>query len=139
MLDISPLATDCKPASHDRSESGDVAELPNGLDPVRHRIICEHFFGFRLVGAITAAEIIQDLAFRRKVQRLHAKGPRLVAELLSEIGAERSLTSLIKAKIEKYVDIDDAPALDATGGRDFPPDPLHEVDDVGAAGEADDG
>ena len=64
MLDISPLATDCKPASHDRSESGDVAELPNGLDPVRHRIICEHFFGFRPVGdvgrATTAVTSDQD-------------------------------------------------------------------------------
>ena len=137
MLDISPLATDCNPATQG-PEIGDFVELPPGLDPVRHRIIAEHFFGFRPVGAI-AAEIIQDLAFRRKVQRLHAKGPRLVAELLSEIGAERSLTSLIEAKIEKYVDIDDALALDAIGGRDFPPDPLHEVDDVGAAGEADDG
>lgn len=137
MLDISPLATDCKPASHDRSESGDVAELPNGLDPVRHRIICEHFFGFKPVGAI-AAEIVQDLAFRRKVQRLHAKGPRIIAELLAELGAERGLGTAIDQIVDHYLELDDA-ALDATNGRDFPPNPLHEVDDVGASGKADDG
>ena len=102
------------------------AEFPEGLDPVRHRIIATHVFGWRPVGVV-AAQVVQDLAFRRKVQRLHAKGPRLVAELLAEIGAERSLTSLIEAKIEKYVDIDDA-ALDATGARDLPPAPLHEVE-----------
>ena len=45
-------------------DSDTPVELPDGLDPVRHRIICEHFFGFRPVGdvgrATTAVTSDQD-------------------------------------------------------------------------------
>ncbi len=37
-----------------------------------------------------AAEHVADLKFRRAVERLHNLGPRATAELLAEIGAERS-------------------------------------------------
>ena len=136
MLNVTPQQPEINPTQG--PEIGDVVELPPGLDLARYRIIAEHFFGFRPVGAITAAEIIQDLAFRRKVQRLHAKGPRIIAELLAELGAECGLGTAIDQIVDHYLELDDA-ALDATNGRDFPPNPLHEVDGVGAFGEADDG
>ena len=100
--------------------------LPCDLDPERHRIILQHWYGIS-PASVVAAETVGDLRFRRQVERLHAKGPRLTAELLAEIGAERSLTSLIEAKVEKYADINDA-ALNLTGGRSFPPNPLHGVE-----------
>jgi hypothetical protein len=69
---------------------------------------------------------IADLRFRRQVERLYAKGPRVVGELLAELGAERSIQTIIDDKVAKYAALDDV-MLDAVGGRDFPPLPLHEV------------
>ncbi len=45
-------------------EAGANVGLPPGLDPVRHSIILLHWFGRRPVGAV-AAQVVQDLAFRR--------------------------------------------------------------------------
>ncbi len=109
-------------------KGGDIdtpAEFNDGLDPVRHRIIALHFFGWHPVGAI-AAQVLQDLAFRRKVKRLVAKGDRVVGEMLAELAADRNLGTVIDQLLDRYIDIDDA-ALDATNGRDFPPVPLHGV------------
>ena len=69
---------------------------------------------------------IADLRFRRQVKRLHARGPRVVAELLAELGAERGIQTIIDEKVDRYASINDA-ALDAIGGREFPPIPLHAV------------
>ena len=67
-----------------------------------------------------------DLRFRRQVERVHALGPRVTAELLAEIGAERNITTIIEQKIEKYavLDID---ALELAGGDQFPALPIHAV------------
>ena len=81
--------------------------------------------GPRLLGPI-AAQIVADLAFRRKVQRLHAKGARVLGELLAELGAERCLMSVIEAKLDRFLTVPDE-VLDAIRGHDFPPRPLHEV------------
>ena len=80
----------------------------------------------RAIGAI-AADVVADLRFRRQVERLHAKGPRLLAELLAELGAERSIQATIDEKVARYVDIP-TEALDAAGGNAFWPPPLHEVE-----------
>ena len=38
-----------------------------------------------------AANVVANLRFRRQVERLHRLGPRAIAELLAELGAERSI------------------------------------------------
>ena len=50
MLHITPLAPDCKPANHALPEVGVDAALLANLDPVRYRIILEHWFGIRAAG-----------------------------------------------------------------------------------------
>ena len=79
---------------------------------------------FRPIG--DAAEIVADLRFRRQVLRLHRLGPRVTAELLAELGAERSIMTLIDRKIDTYNEIDSG-TLEATGGGDFWQPPLREV------------
>ena len=80
---------------------------------------------FQPLGEV-AAKIVAGLRFRRKVVRLYDRGPRPIAELLAELGAEQSLSVEIERKIDQYLNVSDA-ALDAAGGRDLPPVPLHEA------------
>ena len=89
-----------------------------GAEPPR----CE---GFQSIGS-AAAEIVADLRFRQQVERLHALGPRVTAELLAEIGIERSIMPVINAKLRTYADIDPE-ALRAVGGDKFWPSPVREV------------
>ena len=79
----------------------------------------------RPIGPI-AAEVVADLRFRRQVQRLHALGARATAELLAEIGAERSITTIIERKLDTYAALD-PDAIEAAGGDKFWPVPIHEV------------
>ena len=74
-----------------------------------------------------AAEVVADLRFRRRVQRVHDRGVRVLAEMLAEIGAERSIQTVINRKLDRYAEIDPE-ALEATGGDDFWQPPLHGVD-----------
>ena len=106
-------------------DAGTHAELPLGFDPERWPIIATHFFGWRSVGNI-AAQIVQDIEFRRKAQLLHAKGPRLIAELLAEIAASHGLGTVIDQSLDRYLALDEA-ALDILNGRELPPIPLHEI------------
>ena len=69
---------------------------------------------------------IADVKYRRNIERLYLKGPRVVGELLAEIGAERSIQTIIDNKLSRYAEIDDT-ALAVTGGDRFPETPLHEV------------
>ena len=79
----------------------------------------------RSIGAI-AAEVVADIRFRRQVLRLHRLGPRATAELLAEIGAERSITTIIDRKLDTYAALDPE-AIEAAGGDKFWPVPIHEV------------
>jgi hypothetical protein len=79
-----------------------------------------------LIGTL-AAEIAADAAFRAKVAALYRRGPRLVAEMLAEIAAERALASYIDEKFNLFLALDDA-ALDVLSARDMPPAPLHKVE-----------
>ncbi len=79
----------------------------------------------RRIGAI-AAEIVADMKFRRRVQRLHGLGDRVLGEFLAEIGAERSIQTVINKKLDVYTELEPG-AVEATGGGDFWPAPLHEV------------
>ncbi len=81
--------------------------------------------GLRPIGEV-AAEIVANLRFRRQVVRLHRLGPRSMAELLAEIGAERSITTIIDRKLDRYAELDPE-TLEVTGGDGFWPLPLREV------------
>ncbi len=101
---------------------------PGNFDAATYPIIGEHFFGiepFRPIGSV-AAEIVADLKFRCQVLHLHRLGPRAVGELLAELGAERSIQTVIDQKLDTYAGLDPE-AIEATGGDDFWPPPLHEV------------
>ncbi len=80
---------------------------------------------FRPIGQI-AAEVVADMKFRRHVQQVHRLGDRVFGELLAEIGAERGIQTIIDQKLKKYASLEPE-ALEATGGDDFWPAPLHEV------------
>ena len=81
----------------------------------------------RPIGEI-AAEVVADLAFRRKVELLHSLGPRVTAELLAEIAAERGIQTVIDQKLDRYAELDPE-AIEATCADGFSPIPLHEVRD----------
>ncbi len=76
---------------------------------------------------LCAAEVVADLKFRRQVEHLHDLGPRVVGELLAEIGAERSIMTLIDRKIDTYAALKPE-ALKSTGGSGFWPAPLRQVE-----------
>ncbi len=75
---------------------------------------------------MTAPGVIADLRRQRHVQKLHRLGPRAIDALLIEIGAERSITTLIERKIERYAALD-ITALELAGGDRFPDPPISEV------------
>ena len=114
--------------NHEILPTGEHADLPANFDPKRLPIISRHWFGiepFRSVGEL-AAEIVIDLQFQHRIKRLHAKGPRLIAELLAELAASHSLGTVIDQSLDRYLALDDT-ALDIVNGRELPPIPLHEV------------
>ncbi len=116
-----PVAT----VSRDRAADS----VPADLDPGTHPIIAKHWFGvepLRPDGPI-AAEVVADLRFRRKVQRVHRLGDRVFGELLAEIGAERDITTIIDQKLDAYAEIEPE-VLKAAGGDDFSPVPIHGVE-----------
>ena len=83
------------------------------------------FEGLRPLGAL-AAEIVADLRFRRQVQRLHRQGDRVLGEFLAELGAERSIMTLIDQKLDRYTELEPE-ALEAAGGDGFWPVPVRKV------------
>src|SRR5580692_11094422 len=64
-----------------------------------------------------AAGIISDMVFRRCVEHL-CRRPRLVAKLLAEIAAERSIRVEVEDKLWRYCGLS-GEALEATGGDRF--------------------
>ncbi len=112
------------------NSDGSAAELtPANLDPATHPIISRHWFGVeppRAIGPI-AAEVVADLRFRRKVIRLHRRGPRAVTEYLAELGAELGVQTPIDQKLDAYLEVG-AAALEAAGGDEFWPAPVHGVE-----------
>ena len=101
--------------------------LPAGFDPATHPIIARHFFGVEPFPIRQAtSEVVANLRFRRQVQRLHGLGDRVLGEFLAEIGAERSIQTIIDKKLDTYVALDPE-ALEATGGDGFWPAPIREV------------
>jgi hypothetical protein len=88
---------------------------------MRPNVAEPHFQGF---GA-AAAEIVADLIFRRQVETLCAH-PRLMAELLAEIAAERSIRFEVEAKLNRFVSLPPL-VMEATGAGLFWPMPVRLV------------
>ena len=61
------------------------------------------------LGHITAA-IVADVRFRRKIERLRARGPRAVLEVFAEISAERSIGTVVDQTLDRHLAVSD-PAL----------------------------
>ncbi len=59
-----------------------------------------------LIGPL-CAQIVADLRFRRKVQRLLAKGDRLIVEMLAELGADRLIATIIDQMLDRYLGLAD--------------------------------
>ena len=75
---------------------------------------------------MTAPGGIADLRRQRHVRQLYRLGPRAIDALLIEIGAERSIMTLIERKVERYASLD-IDALGLVGGDRFPDPPIHVV------------
>ena len=101
---------------------------PAGFDPAAYPILARHWFGVepRRSADMIEADVIADLRRQRHVRKLHRLGPRVLDELLVEIGAERSITTIIERKIERYAALDPT-ALEALRGDRFSPLPIHGV------------
>ena len=82
--------------------------------------------GFRRIGPV-AAEVVADLRFRREVQRLHRRGDRVLAEAFAHLGAKHGIQTSVERTVEHYAEIDPE-ALEAAGGDDFWPAPIHGVE-----------
>jgi hypothetical protein len=67
-----------------------------------------------------------DARFARACERLHALGPRVLGELLTEIGA-RYLRTPIESLVEGYVKRLNRPALVELGIDTFPPAPFRVI------------
>ena len=101
---------------------------PADFDQGTHPIISRHWFGIeppRSAGRI-AAEVVADLQFRRQVIRLHRQGPRAVGEFLAGLGAELGVQTPIEQKLDTFAELEPE-TLEAAGGDDFWPAPLHQV------------
>ena len=84
-----------------------------------------------------AAEIVADIAFRRKLDQIHQRGPRAVGEVFAELGAERSIMSIIDQILDRHLAVSDQ-ALEIVGGNRLTPIPIHAAvnDDVPLSPEA---
>ena len=80
-----------------------------------------------------AATTVADVRFRHKIEKLHARGPRAVAEVLAEIGAERSIGTVVDQTLDRHLAVPEE-ALEATGGDRLPPAPLYAVNNTNEPG-----
>jgi hypothetical protein len=62
---------------------------------------------------------LSDLRFRRDVERVHRLGPRVLAELLGELGGKYLIGTPIEALVREYAKLD-LGTLCALGGDSFP-------------------
>ena len=71
-------------------------------------------------------DLVANLIFQRNVERLHALGPRVVGELLAEIGEQRSIQTFIEQRLAAYAALDPE-ILRELDGDQFPRPPLYGV------------
>jgi hypothetical protein len=73
-------------------------------------------------------DILRRLRRKRAIVALHRLGPRVLAELLDEIGRHHGIADDIGARVVAYAALDPA-MLRAVGADRFAPLPLHRVED----------
>jgi hypothetical protein len=83
--------------------------------------------GTRLNIAPTKPVNLLDARFARGCERLHKLGPRVLGELLAEIGARYLLRAPIEALVQWYVERLDREFLAELGIDQFPAPPLRSV------------
>ena len=118
--------TTARPSS--AKHSGANTALDN-FDPATHPILSRHWFGvepFRPIGTI-AADVVTNPQLRRLIERLYRLGPRVVGEAFAHPGAQHGIQTSVAQTIEHFVELDPE-TLEAVGGDDFPPLPIHEVE-----------
>lgn len=73
---------------------------PADFDPAAHPIIARHWFGIepRRSAGTTGVDFIADLRRQHHVRELHRLGPRVLDEMLLEIGAEHDITTDVERK-----------------------------------------
>ena len=71
-------------------------------------------------------DLVNELRFHCRVEKLHALGPRVVGELLAEIGEQRACRTFIDQRLEAYAALDPE-ILRELGGDQFPRPPLHKA------------
>ncbi len=84
------------------------------------------FATFWHIGSL-AADLVGNPRFRRQVEHLYSLGPRAIAELLAEIGAERGIRTVIDQKLDRFCQLRPE-ALSAAGGDRFPAVPVRLVE-----------
>lgn len=80
----------------------------------------------RPIGPI-AARIVCDLAYRRLVQKVHILGPRVLAELLAEIGCAHGIRGSIETRLRRYASLTPE-KLAVTGGNRWPAIPVYDIE-----------
>jgi hypothetical protein len=65
-------------------------------------------------------DIMADLTFQRHVGHLHALGPRVVGELLAQLGAEKNIRTAIDQMLARYAKLT-SEQVKAAGGDKWPP------------------
>ncbi len=81
--------------------------------------------GLRPIGEI-AAEVVADMKFHRQVEHLHRLGPRVLGELLTEIGEQRLCRTYLEQRVRRYAEIDPE-HLATLDAEHFPRPPIYEV------------
>ena len=71
-------------------------------------------------------DLVANLIFQRNVEKLHALGPRVVGELLAEIGEQRSCRTFIDQRLEAFAVLDPE-ILRELDSDQFPRPPLYGV------------
>jgi len=74
-----------------------------------------------------AATLFQDLALRRKLEELAARGPRLTAEFFCDLCARCSITTAAERQLDAFLALDED-ALDLLEAWALPVNPIRAVE-----------
>ena len=80
---------------------------------------------FQSIGRV-AAEIVANPRFQRQVEHLHRLGFRALGEFLAALAVELNAQIPIDKKLSTFAELD-REVLEAAGGDEFSPLPIHEV------------
>ena len=76
--------------------------------------------------ALPDDDLLQERRFQRDAERLHRLGPRVIYEILAEIGRARMCRTYVEDIVARYARLD-LSAVHALDGDRFPAPPIHEV------------